>query len=80
MPLSFYPSLYFVPVSAVPLQNQQSPTLLWHTEYCGGSVPGRAGGGWEELGAITTLKGQFHEIWGFFNGYTWEEHRFKIHR
>jgi hypothetical protein len=26
------------------------------------------------------LNVQFHEIWKFFNGYTWEEHRFEIHR
>ncbi len=26
------------------------------------------------------LKGHFHEIWEFFNGYTLEEHRFEIHR
>jgi hypothetical protein len=25
------------------------------------------------------LKGQFHEIWGIFNGYTYEEHSFEIH-
>ncbi len=28
----------------------------------------------------SVLKGQFHEIWRFFNGYKKEEHRFKIHR
>jgi hypothetical protein len=27
--------------------------------------------------SLTNLKGQFHEILGFLNGYTWEEHRLR---
>jgi hypothetical protein len=33
---------------------------------------------WERFRSV--LKGQFHEIWEFFNGYTLKEHLFEIHR